>query len=266
MTEKNQIKITFLVDNNASETFGAEHGLSLLIEGDCKLLFDAGQSRLFLDNARQLGMSLDDIDAIVLSHGHYDHGNGLEHITGHILYSHPQIFTRRYRSRNDGYIGLKFDHGSADKNFDLRLSDRPQTICNGMTYLGQIPRNNDFESQTTTFTDENDKPDFVNDDSGIVINTSEGLIVISGCAHAGICNTIDHAMKITSDRRIVAVIGGFHLKEGSTTIEPTISYLKNLAIPLLLPCHCVDASVMEDLKQKLNCQPVYSGLKLNFKT
>lgn len=259
------IRITFLVDNNASETCGSEHGLSLLIEAECKVLFDVGQSRLFLDNAQQLGRNLDDIDAIVLSHGHYDHGNGLEHISGHRLITHPQCFTRRYRSKNDGYIGLKFDRAWTEKNFRLELSDMPAAVSSQITYLGHVPRNNSFECQNTDFTDENGNADFVPDDSGVVIRTSEGLIIISGCAHAGICNTIDHAMKLTSDRRIVAVIGGFHLKEGSAAIEPTISYLKQLAVGQLFPCHCVDNSVMEHLHKELACQRVYAGLTLNFK-
>lgn len=259
------INITFLVDNNASDNCGAEHGLSLLIEAGCKILFDAGQSRLFLENADHLGKSLDDLDAIILSHGHYDHGNGLEYISGHRLFSHPKCFTRRYRARNEGYIGLKFDRDFAEKNFRLELSEKPVEISENSLFLGQIPRINSFESKTTTFTDENGQPDFVEDDSGIVIKTEDGLIVISGCAHAGICNTIEHAMTITGDRRIVAVIGGFHLKEDSSAIEPTVSYLKRLKIPYLLPCHCVDASVMEHLHHELNCKSVYSGLSICFR-
>jgi 7,8-dihydropterin-6-yl-methyl-4-(beta-D-ribofuranosyl)aminobenzene 5'-phosphate synthase len=259
------VKITFLVENNTSSQCEGEHGLSLLIEAEQKILFDAGQSRLFLDNAARLGLALSDTDMIVLSHGHYDHGNGLEYVNQHRLIAHPGIFTRRYREKNHGYIGLKFNREQLESRFQATFSTAPLFISNSMVFLGQIPRQNSFESQSTTFIDEAGNPDFVADDSGMAILTGTGLIVISGCAHSGICNTIDHAMQITGERRIAAVIGGFHLKNGSPALAQTADYLGRLSTARLYPCHCVDEEVLQYLHRELDCQKVFSGLSVIFK-
>ncbi len=259
-----EVKITFLVDNSEGPGCGAEHGLSMLIDADQKILFDAGQSSLFLKNAENLNLDLGNIDLAVLSHGHYDHGDGFEHFAGHRLICHPECFTRRYREKNGTYIGLKYDQLTAEKNFRLTLTAQPLKISESMTFLGAIPRLNDFEAKKTPFYLENGEPDFVPDDSAVAIKTSMGLIIIAGCSHAGICNIIDYACKVTGINDIVAVIGGFHLKEGSPVIEPTVAYLKGINAGLLMPCHCVDASVIEFLHANFKCESVFAGKSLLF--
>lgn len=260
-----EVKITFLVDNSEGPGCGAEHGLSLLIEGDKKILFDAGQSELFLKNAANLNLDLSGVDLAVLSHGHYDHGDGFRHFPGHRLICHPECFTRRFREKNGTYIGLKYDLLSAEKLFSLNMTAQPLKLSETMTFLGQIPRLNDFEAKQTTFFLENGQPDFVNDDSAMLIKTGQGLIVIAGCSHAGICNIVDYARRVTGVDDVVAIIGGFHLKEGNPAIERTVEYLKTIDAGLLMPCHCVDASVIQYLHTIFPCQSVFAGKTLVFR-
>jgi len=253
------LKLTFLVDNNPGPGCQAEHGLSLFIEADIRILFDAGQSRLFLENAGHLGIDTAAADFLVLSHGHYDHGNGFEYLKGKRLLCHPGCFTRRYRTEKSAYIGLKYDQQFAEKNFDLIFSEKPFKISDSVTFLAQIPRRNDFEAKQTTFVKEDGTPDFVIDDSALVVDTLAGLVVIAGCSHAGICNIIEYAREITGKSKIAAVVGGFHLKEGSPAIEPTIGYLRRAEIGVLMPCHCVDGSIISLFHTIFNCDTVFAG-------
>lgn len=265
MKNTERLDLTFLVDNNAGPGCGAEHGLSIIVAtDDTRILFDSGQSSLFKSNAMSLGIDLDRIELAVLSHGHYDHGNGFEYFAGRRLVCHPEIFIRRYREKNGTYIGLSYDRQQAETWFDLQLSARPMKLSDSITFLGQIPRLNDFEAKQTPFYDEAGQPDFVPDDSAIAVETAKGLVVIAGCSHSGICNIVDYACAVTGCNDIAAVIGGFHLKEGSLAIEPTMSYLKSRNIKLLMPCHCVDASVIQLLHAEMPCEPVFSGRRVIF--
>ena len=256
---KQPLKISFLVDDNPGPGCPAEHGLSIFIDADIKILFDAGQSRLFLENAARLGVDPASADCLVLSHGHYDHGNGFEYMTGKKLICHPGSFIRRFRSQKSAYIGLKYDQQFAQKNFELVLSAQPLKLSESVLFLGEIPRSNSFESKQTTFVREDDTPDFVIDDSALLIDTPEGLIIIAGCGHSGICNLIDYARKLTGKSRIAAVVGGFHIKEGSPVIQPTIDYLLAADIGMLMPCHCVDAAVIRLFYTIFHCEAIFAG-------
>lgn len=262
--ELKAISLTFLVDNNASGECGSEHGLSILIEAGEKILFDAGQSRLFLENSATCGKDIESVKTIVLSHGHYDHGNGLSNFFGRRLICHPGCFIKRYRREKRAYIGLNFDINVAANNFALQMAKAPLAITDNITFLGQIPRLNDFENRSTPFFDENGNPDHVIDDSAIAIKTQDGLVIVSGCAHSGICNIIDYARKVMRTSEIVAVIGGFHLKKDSEALQPTVDYLTKLKNTKFWPCHCVDQAAMQLLHQHLDCDSVHSGKTINF--
>lgn len=255
----NLIKITFLVDNNPGEACKAEHGLSIFIEADAKILFDSGQSTLFLENAAQLGIDIASADCMVLSHGHYDHGNGFEHMTGKKLVCHPGCFIKRYRAEKSAYIGLNYHQQFARENFDLILSSQPLRLSKNILFLGEIPRSNSFEAKQTAFVKEDGTSDFVSDDSALILDSQEGLIIIVGCGHSGVCNIIEYARKITGKNQIAAVVGGFHIKEGSPAIQPTIEYLLKADIGLLMPCHCVDESVISLFSSIFCCEPVFAG-------
>jgi len=261
---RKSLKISFLVDNNPGPGCPGEHGLSIFIEADTRILFDSGQSRLFLENAAQLGIDLNSVDSMVLSHGHYDHGNGFEIFSGKRLVCHPDCFTRRYHDKKSTYIGLGYDLPFAEKNFDLVLSAEPLKLSESVLFLGAIPRLNSFESKQTAFIKEDETEDFVGDDSALVIDTPAGLVIIVGCGHSGICNIVEYAKSLTGKSKIACIMGGFHLKEGSPAIQPTVDYLINSGAELLLPCHCVDESVIRLFNTVFRCEPVFAGKIVEF--
>jgi 7,8-dihydropterin-6-yl-methyl-4-(beta-D-ribofuranosyl)aminobenzene 5'-phosphate synthase len=233
------MRLVVLSEAKAGKDLASEHGLSYYIEHDHKkILFDTGASDLFKSNARKLGIDLESIDLAVLSHGHFDHGDGLIHMGPVRLYSHPGSFVNRYRKNGFGNLGLNQTLEEIEKGFDLRLCWEPCRISEHIIFLGEIPRVNDFEAKSTPYVLENGDEDFVMDDSGLVCITEGGLVVISGCAHSGICNMITHAVKTTGIREIRAVIGGFHLKKIDTRTERTVEFLKTHNVQQVLPSHC----------------------------
>jgi 7,8-dihydropterin-6-yl-methyl-4-(beta-D-ribofuranosyl)aminobenzene 5'-phosphate synthase len=188
--------ISVLTDNHPGSFTPAEHGLSYLIEHDGKrLLFDTGQSDMFMKNADAMKVSMTNIDMVLLSHGHFDHGNGLGYLSGTNMICHPGCFVKRYRGSDRGYIGLKNSKEELSLLFNLITSEEPYQISEKIFFIGEIPRLTGFESQITSFVFEDGTPDYVIDDSGIVLILPEGLFVITGCGHAGIVNTLEHAKK-----------------------------------------------------------------------
>ncbi len=254
------MKIKVLVDNHFSEPFSGEHGLSFVIEGEKKILFDIGHSELFLSNASLMNIDIDLIDTVVLSHGHWDHGDGLIFLKDNKkLICHPGAFDKRYRKKDNSYLGLNLSEEEAAQRFTLIKSKEPFEINQGIFFLGEIPRTNDFEAKKSTFLREDGTDDFVYDDSGVGIITSKGLVVISGCAHAGICNTVEHARKITGISNVYGVMGGFHLKEINEVTEKTIEYLKSVKVKFVAPCHCVEDQVIEYFGKHFLKEEIFAG-------
>ena len=260
------VKITVLSDNRAKGKFLHEHGLSFYIKTDTNrgTLFDTGPSDIFLKNAETLGIDINSVDAIVLSHGHWDHGDGLSLLTDKTLICHPGCFIKRYRKRDDSYIGLNISLDEIHKRFDLILSNEPYQIFEDVIFLGEIPRENSFEAKNTPFYQVRKEDDFVLDDSGLAIISNSGLIVVSGCAHSGICNTVEYAKKVSGIEKVHAVIGGFHLKKVNDATLKTIEYFKNNKIENVYPCHCVKDCVMEVFSEHFPNKPISVGSKLNF--
>lgn len=259
------MQITILSENTAGGAFLAEHGLSYLIEFNSKkILLDAGHSDVFLQNANKLNIDINkEVDAIVLSHGHWDHGNGLKYIINKNLIAHPLSFIKRYRVGGNENIGLSISKEELSKKFNLITSDKPYMISDDIFFLGSIPRNNDFEAQTTPFIDDNGKPDFVPDDSALVFIKDHGLIIVTGCSHSGICNIIDYAMMVTGINNVTAVIGGFHLKHNSVQTQKTIQYLRKLNIKNLYPAHCTALPALSAFYNEFKIEQVKTGMIIN---
>lgn len=255
------MKIAILLDNTAKEGFKFVHGFSAVVEADKKVLFDVGPNALFLENAKKMSISINAIDTVVLSHGHWDHGDGLKHISGKRLITHPDAFIKRFRERDHSIVGLEMKKDEIISHFQLQESKVPFWISNEMVFLGEIPRRNDFESQKTTFLLEDGKPDFVPDDSAIAIKSEKGLIVLSGCAHAGICNTVSYAKEVCSENKVYAVLGGFHLKEINQVFEKTVEYLKNEKIELLGATHCTSSEVQEEFEKYFKILNLQTGVE-----
>ncbi len=253
------MKLTVLNDNAPGDICGSEHGLSYLIEADKTILLDTGASDLFLKNAALLNRDLTPVDTVVLSHGHWDHGNGLKYIENKTLITHPDSFQKKYRKRDHSYIGLPFSKKEAAERFHLITTKDAYQISDQITFLGQIPRINDFEAKSTPFVLEDGTDDFVYDDSALAIKTDNGLVVVSGCAHSGICNIIDYAIQITGVKNIYGVIGGFHLKKNDTQTQKTIKYFTDLEIKKNYPSHCTALPALAAFHQTFNTKQVLSG-------
>jgi len=222
-------KVTTLCENNighGSKNLIGEHGLSFYIEaGDRRILFDTGQNLAIANNAEVLGIDLGRIDTVVLSHGHYDHSSGLKSLldcnTGFTLHAHPDVFgpKRRGAGDNSKYIGIPIDKESFEqKGITIQLDKDPVSIAPGMTTTGEIQLENDFEAVEPDFylkDGENYPPDTLADDRALILDTKKGLVVVLGCSHRGVVNTLNHVAQITGRNTIHAILGGLHLGKAS---------------------------------------------------
>jgi 7,8-dihydropterin-6-yl-methyl-4-(beta-D-ribofuranosyl)aminobenzene 5'-phosphate synthase len=236
----------------------AEHGLSCLVrvfagKKEHAVLLDAGLSRECMAwNARQLGISLAGIEAVVLSHGHVDHVGGLPGLfcgAGRQvpLVAHPDAFLERRLNSPGGTVDLPPPDAVALKKAgaDILLRSGPSTLAAGhLLVTGEVERKTSFEKGMPGMEMNAGGrwvPDPIHDDQSLVINVKDrGLVVLSGCAHAGIINTVAYAQKITGTDHVHAVLGGFHLTGQAfvPVIPPTIAGMKRIDPDYVVPMHC----------------------------
>lgn len=255
-----KLKLTVLNDNTAGRWCRAEHGLSYLIEADLTVLFDTSSSSdLIAYNAQILNIDLQQIGTIVLSHGHDDHTGGLMLFEGQKLICHPDTFLKRTRKSNHTELGIKWTEDEIQSRFNLVLSQDPIQLSDQIFFLGEILRLTEFESKKTAFQKADGTDDFVMDDSGLAIITSKGLVVVSGCAHSGICNMTAHAMKVTGIEKVHLVIGGFHLQNDDTVTQKTIDWMKSMNVEQVIPSHCTSFSAQTAIFKSYPFSPVKSG-------
>ena len=261
------MQISILTENAASGKFLGEHGLSYFIEHkDHQVLFDTGHSDVFLKNAERFTIDIERIKTVVLSHGHWDHANGLKLLNNKALICHPEVFHPRFRKGGTENIGIELTIEELQKRFEIITSRKPYPISHDIIFLGEVPCKNSFEAQTTPFVYKNGDDDFVIDDSGLVIKINQGteLVLISGCAHSGICNMIEYAKKITGINKFRAVIGGFHLKQNNKQTQQTIEYLKNQDIQEVFPSHCTELPALCAFYNAFQINHLKSGMRLKF--
>ncbi|WP_303918471.1 MBL fold metallo-hydrolase [Draconibacterium sediminis] len=260
------LTVSILTDNTAGGQFLAEHGLSYLVEiNNEKILFDAGHSDVFLKNAEKLKVDIEnEMKTVVLSHGHWDHGNGLKYLKNKTLITHPDSFSKRYRKTNHTLVGLELTKNEIEKQFTLMESRDSLQLSKNLFFLGEIPRNNDFESQSTSFEFANGSDDFIPDDSALAAIVNNELVVITGCSHSGICNICEHAKKITGVDKIKAVIGGFHLKEQDKQSLKTVEYFKKSKVEKILPSHCTALPALALFHSSFTTEQVKTGMVFRF--
>jgi len=246
-----EIKITTLSENTANHGFIAEWGLSILVEVDgTRILMDTGWGFSAVYNAQLMGIDFDTIDMIVLSHGHRDHTGGLRDILRRRqapvnVIAHPDIWASKYTrsDKRDEFSGVPFSRElleSAGARF--KLSKEPVQISESVTTTGEIPMVSGYEIiEDNLFVKHVDdlKPDPLADDLALIIKTEYGLVVILGCAHHGIVNTVRQAQKLTGQELVYAVIGGTHLYRAPLErINNTINNLKEIGVQKIGVSHC----------------------------
>jgi len=246
-----KIRITALVENSVEKRrLLAEHGLSFWIELEsANILFDTGQGLALRHNARQLGIDLEEADAIALSHGHYDHTGGLEHILQDSnrkkIYVHPAAMEPKFVRDPDGTgreIGVPLPSElKARYQAEPVWVEAPTELPGGLRLTGPVPRKSGFEGTGGAFflDKECTQPDILLDDQSAFLETPAGTVVILGCAHSGLVNTLDYVSSLTGGRPIHTVVGGTHLLNASQErLDKTVEALRCLDVRRLCPCHC----------------------------
>ena len=254
-------RITVLCENTASQKgLLAEHGLAFWIEHNGRnILFDTGQGYCLKHNAHALNVPLESTEAIVLSHGHFDHTGGLvDALTAANLppvFLHPMALTPRYVCRDGERREIGMPQPAEELLSDrvrLVMTKKPTEVFPGIFATGTVPRFTDYEDSGGPFFFDRDcsEPDTFPDDQALYYETSAGTVVVLGCAHAGIVNTLQYIRNLTDNVPIYAVLGGTHLVAASEErIDKTIAFLQELQVQRLHPAHCTGFVAMAQLWQ-----------------
>lgn len=246
------MRVTVLVENTVGRTLPicGEHGLSLWLEFDGhNVLFDTGQRGAVVPNACRLGVDLRAAEAVILSHGHSDHTGGLRDVLEFIarpvpVYGHPDVFSgHRVSSPADRYIGIPFSREELETaGAEFVFVEQPLELFPGFWLSGEVPRQTPSEKgdpRMYVYKGTEPVPDPLADDLSLYVKTPAGLVVLVGCAHAGVINIIEHARAVTGVDKVAAVLGGTHLGPAATEqLAATAAYLKELALELLAANHC----------------------------
>ena len=258
-----EVRITTLSENTANYGYLAEWGLSILVEvNEARILMDTGLSFSAVHNAQLIGIDLSAIDLIVLSHGHADHTGGLREvlkIKGEVeVIAHPDIWAAKHVQRNkEGvqYNGIPFlreeleSHGAR-----FNLVREPIHITENVMTTGEIPMFSGYEEiENNLFVKEAGTlhPDPLADDLALIIDTDFGLVVILGCAHRGVVNTLRYAQNLTGKELVYAAIGGTHLFRASEErLEKTIADIREIGIQRLGVSHCTGFRASARLAQE----------------
>ena len=276
-------KVTIAIDNcvptNSGLPFLGEHGLSMLIEtSDSRMLLDTGQSGAIINNLGLLGIPPKSIDTIAISHGHYDHTGGLSHVLKHAgkripVFAHEDAFAE-YSSLARGqrrFIGIPYRREQLTSlGADWQLLRAPQEIYPDVWLSGSVPRRTNFktgDSKLVLGDAGHDRLDIIEDDMAIFIKTGKGLVVVSGCTHAGLVNMIEYGLEVTGCRQLCGWIGGTHLGPLShEQQECSIARLRAFEPEFVAANHCTGFAMMAKLQQEFGARfiPAFVGSVIEF--
>lgn len=259
-----EIKITTLSENSATHEYLAEWGLSMYIEAaGQRVLFDTGMGTAAVHNAQLMGIDLSEVDRIVLSHAHHDHTGGLREVLRMIgreveIIAHPDVWGLKYGrhdKRPPHFSGIHYRRDLLE-NLGARfnLTREPFYISENFLTTGEIPLLTDYEEVDPNLFDKSSgemRPDELKDDLAMVLDTEFGLVVILGCAHRGIVNTLRHARKLTGKELFYAAIGGTHLVAASEErLKKTAAELQEMGVQYLGVSHCTGFRASSYLAQE----------------
>lgn len=270
------MKITVVCDDRIkAAACRPEHGLSMWIEaGGMHILFDTGQGGALAHNADALGVDLSRADAVVLSHGHYDHANGLPLVAQRNeyapLFAHPAVTIDRYSRRPSPphhRIGISTAALEVLRARETGWTMGPTRIGDGILLTGAVPRLSPVETpEPRLCLDAQCRVvDPLVDDQSMLVDTSRGVVLVLGCTHAGVVNTLRYAAHVAGCRRFAAVIGGMHLGGADDArLQATIAALEDYGVGTVAPCHCTGERAMQVLRDHFTDRflPVGAGTVL----
>lgn len=263
--------LSILTDNRAADAaLDFEHGWSVLVDlgPGRRWLWDTGQTDLFLRNATAMGLSPEAADGVVLSHGHYDHAGGLPALlsagyAGPIV-AHPDLLSMRY-SRRGGTTYRSIGMGDGRMELPLR-GFSPETdvreLLPGLTFVtGIVRRPGAFAATAELYRDTAGTiPDPVPDDACLIIDGSRGPVLLLGCCHSGLGNTLAHLRNRLGLTAVEAVIGGLHLTNAPDwAVDETLETLATFGVRRLLPGHCTGQAATDRLAREFPGQTVQTG-------
>ncbi len=276
------ISLTLVVENTARGAgILGEHGLACWVDtGTHRVLFDTGQGLALLHNAACLGLDLAQAEVVALSHGHYDHVGGLEATLAvarrATLCLHPRATEQKFSGTNAA-AGRRISRPFVERE-DFRQDGRtivatrePAELVPGVWLTGEIPRTNDFEDTGGPFFLDQalTRSDPLLDDQALFFQAREGVVVVLGCAHAGVVNTLEHVARLTGRRRLHTVVGGMHLERaGARRMEETFAAFRRFDVQQLGPVHCTGLAATLAFWREFpgQCLACAAGTRLSFAT